>query len=126
MSVPERVKLALTGSREERRFLVADSSKMVALAALRARGLTLTEVESFCSMRHLEHDIFYKIVRTKDWIRRPRIVLALVKNPKVPLAITMPLIRRLPMRELRAISRDRNLPEAVRVTAKKTYLQRRR
>jgi len=126
MSVPERVKLALTGTREERRFLIADSSKMVGLAVLRARGLTLTEVEGFCGMRHLEHDIFYKIVSTKDWIRRPRIVLALVRNPKAPLPITMRLIPSLAMRELRNISRDRNLPEAVRAIAKKTYLQRRR
>ena len=126
MSVPERVKLALTGTREERRFLIADSSKMVGLAVLRARGLTLTEVEGFCGMRHLEHDIFYKIVNTKDWIRRPRIILALVRNPKAPLPITMRLIPSLPMRELRNISRDRNLPEAVRAIAKQTYLQRRR
>ena len=126
MSVPERVKLALTGTREERRFLIADSSKMVGLAVLRARGLTLTEVEGFCGMRHLEHDIFYKIVSTKDWIRRPRIVLALVRNPKAPLPITMRLIPSLAMRELRNISRDRNLPEAVRAQARKFYMQRRR
>ena len=126
MSVPERVKLALTGSLEERRFLIADSSRMVALAVLRARGLTLTEVEGFCSMRHLDDEIFYKIVDSRDWVRRPRIILALVKNPKAPLPITMRLIPSLPMRELRNISRDRNLPEAVRTIAKRTYLQRRR
>jgi len=126
MSVPERVKLALTGGHEERRFLIGDSSKLVGLAVLRARGLTLTEVEGFCTMRHLEQDIFYRIVSTRNWIRRPRIVLALVKNPAAPLPITMRLVPRLPMRELRNISRDRNLPEAIRVLAKKTYLQRRR
>jgi hypothetical protein len=126
MTVPERVKLALTGSREERRFLIADGSRMVGFAVLRARGLTITEIEGFCSMRHLDPNIFRKIAGTRDWIRRPLIALALVRNPKVPLAISLPLIKHLQMRELRDIGKDRDLPEAVRVMARKTYLQRRR
>ena len=126
LTVPEKVKLALTGNREERRFLLSDGSKMVGLAVLRARGLTITEVEGFCGMRHLDADIFLKIASTRDWIRRPLIALALVKNPKVPLTISLPLIKRLPMRELRNISRDRNLPEAVRAQGRKIYMERRR
>ncbi|HEY3122520.1 MAG TPA: hypothetical protein VGK70_00485 [Thermoanaerobaculia bacterium] len=126
MTVPERVKLALTGGREERRFLIGDVSTIVGFAVLRARGLTINEVEGFCSMRHLDHDIFRKIATTRDWIRRPLIALALVRNPKVPLTISLPLIKRLQMRELRNIAKDRNLPEAVRVMARKIYLQRRR
>ncbi len=126
MTVPERVKLALTGGREERRFLIGDVSRIVGFAVLRARGLTITEVEGFCSMRHLENDIFTRIATTRGWIRRPLIALALVRNPKVPLTISLPLIKRLQMRELRNIAKDRNLPEAVRVMARKIYLQRRR
>jgi hypothetical protein len=126
MSVPERVKLALTGSRDERRILIGDSSKMVGMAVLRARGLTLSEVETFCTMRHLDPDIYRKIVSKRDWIRRLVIVQALVRNPKVPLDITMPLVRRVPMRDLRNIGRDRNLPEAIRTIAKMTYMQKRK
>ena len=126
LTVPEKVKLALTGNREERRFLLADGSKMVGLAVLRARGLTVTEVEGFCGMRHLDADIFLKIASKRDWVRRPLIALALVKNPKVPLTITLPLVKRLPIRELRNISRDRNLPEAVRAQGRKIYMERRR
>jgi len=126
MTVPERVKLALTGTREERRFLIADASKMVGCAVLRARGLTPSEVEGFCGMRHLDADIFLKIASARAWIRRPLIAIALVKNPKVPLTISLPLVKRLGLRDLRSIARDRNLPEAVRVQARKIYLQRRR
>jgi hypothetical protein len=126
MTVPERVKLALTGGKEERRFLIGDTTRMVSLAVLRSRGLTLNEIESFCAMRHLGDEVFYQIARKKDWIRRQTIIMALVKNPKVPLSITLPLTRRLSMRDLRSISGDRNLPEAIRTTARKTYLQRRK
>ena len=126
MTVPERVKLALRGSKEQRRFLIADSSRMVFLGVLRSRGLTLTEVEGFCAMRHLDSEVFYAISRKRDWVRRPSVMITLVRNPKVPFAITRPLISRLSMRELRSIYRDRNLPEPIRVVAKKTYLQRRK
>ena len=126
MTVPEKVKLALTGNKEERRALLADGSKMVGLAVLRARGLTITEVEGFCGMRHLDADIFLKIGTMRDWIRRPLIALALVKNPKVPLSVSLPLVKRLSMRNLRNIARDRNLPEAVRAQARKFYMERRR
>lgn len=126
MTVPERVKLALTGGREERRLLIADGSRMVGFAVLRARGLTITEIEGYCGMRHLEPEIFTKIAMKRDWVRRPLIALALVKNPKVPLYVSLPLIRRLQMRDLRNIFRDRNLPDAVRAMARKTYMERRR
>ena len=126
MTVPEKVKLALTGNKEERRILLADGSKMVGLAVLRARGLTVTEVEGFCGMRHLDSDLFFKIAAKRDWIRRPLIAIALVKNPKVPLTVSLPLIKRLPLRVLRNIARDRNLPDAVRAQARKFYMQRRR
>jgi hypothetical protein len=126
MTVPEKVKLALTGNKEERRALLADGSKMVGLAVLRARGLTITEVEGFCGMRHLDSDLFLKIGTMRDWIRRPLIALALVKNPKVPLSVSLPLVKRLSLRNLRNIFRDRNLPEAVRAQARKFYMERRR
>ena len=77
-------------------------------------------------MRHLDSDVFLKIGTMRDWIRRPLIALALVKNPKVPLSVSLPLVKRLSMRNLRNISRDRNLPEAVRAQARKFYMQRRR
>jgi len=76
--------------------------------------------------RHLDSDLFLKIGTMRDWIRRPLIALALVKNPKVPLPISLPLIKRLQMRDLRNIFKDRNLPEAVRKVARRVYMERRR
>ena len=62
----------------------------------------------------------------REWLRNPAIVVALVKNPKVPLAITLPLIKTIPIRELRTIARDPNLPDGVRVTARKWLVEKRR
>ena len=52
-------------------------------------------------MRQLDDEIFRKIASNREWIRHPGVILALVKNPKVPLALTLPLVKHLTLRELR-------------------------
>ncbi len=47
-----------------------------------------------------------------------RIVAALTRNPKTPVAISMNLLVRLTERDLRTISTDRNVPEVLRMTAR--------
>ncbi len=125
MNVKEKLSLAQRGTKEERRILIADANKIVSLAVLRCEALIPAEVESFCAMRHLPVEIFHEIASTREWVKRPRIQLALVNNPAVPLAITLPLIKFLNMRELRNVTRDRNLPEGVRSSARKILLEKR-
>jgi hypothetical protein len=126
MTVSEKIKLAYSGGKEERRILIGDANRLVGGAVLKGRGLTLPEIESFCGLRHLHEELFRKIAGVREWVRHPAVVVALVKNPKVPLAITLPLIKTIPMRELRVIARDLNLPDGVRVTARKWLDQKRR
>jgi hypothetical protein len=125
MNVKERMALAQKGTKEERRILIADANKIVSLAVLRCESLTPAEVETFCTMRHLATEIFHEIASSREWIKRPKIQLALVNNPAVPLAITLPMIKYLNMRDLRNVSRDRNLPEGVRQLARKILFEKR-
>jgi hypothetical protein len=126
MTVSEKIKLAYAGGKEERRILIADANKLVGTAVLKSRGITLPEVESICQMRHLSDELFRIIAGRREWVRKPPIILALVKNPKVPLSISMPLVRHVPLRELRLISRDPNLAEGLRITARKIMIDKRR
>jgi hypothetical protein len=126
MTVSEKVKLAYSGGKEERRILVGDSNKLVGLAVLKSRGITINEIESFCAMRQLDDELFRKIAANREWIRNPLIMSTLIKNPKVPLAITLPLVKHLSLRELRTVMRDPNLAEGIRTTARKMVEQKRR
>ena len=45
--------------------------------------------------------------------------LSLVKNPKTPVALSMNLLSRLNDKDLRTMSTDRNVPDALRVSARK-------
>jgi hypothetical protein len=126
MTISEKIKLAYTGSKEERRILIGDSNKLIGLAVLKSRALSVNEVETFAGMRNVDEDIFRRILLNRDWMRKPAVVIALVRNPRVPLDITLPLLKRLPIRELRAVFRDRNLPVALRSTARRFLVLKRR
>ena len=43
----------------------------------------------------------------------------------MPLSITLPLVKFIGMRDLRNLSRDRNLPEGIRVAARKVLFEKR-
>jgi hypothetical protein len=47
------------------------------------------------------------------------VVVALVKNPKTPVAMSMNLMPRLGDKELKALSTDRNIPDALRTAARR-------
>jgi hypothetical protein len=126
MTIKEKVELAQKGTKEERRILIADVNTIVSLAVLKCESIGMAEVESFCAMRHVHTQIFQEIALTREWIKRPKIQYALVTNPAVPLSISLPLVKYLNMRDLRNISRDRNLPEGIRMAARKIHLDKNR
>jgi hypothetical protein len=47
------------------------------------------------------------------------VVAALTRNPKTPVALSMNLLSRLNEKDLRTLSTDRNVPDVLRVTARK-------
>lgn len=126
MTVAEKIDLAYKGGKGERRILIGDSNKLVGLAVLKSRGITLGEIEYFCSMRQLDDEIFRKIAQNREWVRKANIAHALVKNPGVPIALSMPLVKMLSMRDLRGLVRDTNLPEGIRIAARKLLIEKRR
>jgi hypothetical protein len=125
MTVKEKVELAQKGTKEERRILIGDVNKLVSMAVLNCESITLAEIEGFCMMRHLHTDLFQEIAHTREWIKKPKIQLALVMNPAVPINITLPLVKFLGLRELRHVMRDRNLPEGIRSSARKILFDKR-
>lgn len=121
LTVSEKIETALKGNHEERSVLIRDVAKPVREAVLRSPSLTEQELIGFASMRNVEEDVFRRIAGNKDWIRRYLVVLALVGNPKVPCDLGVTLVKYLRIRDLRRTAHDRNLPDAVRLAARKFY-----
>ncbi|HSS45468.1 MAG TPA: hypothetical protein VLO07_09020, partial [Thermoanaerobaculia bacterium] len=126
LNVSEKINLAYSGGKEERRVLIGDANRLVGLAVLKARGLTPNEVESYSLMRHLDEEILRTIAANRTWVRKPSIVAALVMNPKVPLSVALPLVKFVPQRQLKSIIRDPNLADGLRVAARKFLEEKRK
>jgi hypothetical protein len=119
MSIPERVKAAVKGSREVRAILIRDPNRMIASAVLTSPRLTESEVESFARMGNVSEDVLRTIGSNRNWIKNYGVMAALVKNSKTPLAMSLNLMHRLNDRDLAKLAFDRNIMEPLRVAAKR-------
>ena len=119
MTVPQRLKMAMKGSREQRAVLVRDNNRMIAAAVLSSPKLAETEVEAFARMANVSEDVLRTISMNRSWMRKLAVAAALVKNPKTPAAISLHLLPRIPQRDVKQLAIDRNVPEALRLHAKK-------
>jgi hypothetical protein len=119
MSVPQKVKAAIKGPREMRGVLIRDSNKLVALAVLSSPKLTETEVENYARMTSISEDVLRTIAQTRAWVKNYGVVNALVKNAKTPVALSLNLLNRLTEADVRRVSIDRNVPEPLRIAARR-------
>lgn len=122
MSFTERLKAAVKGTREMRAILVRDTNKMIAAAVMSSPKLTEQEVEGIARMASVSDDVLRIIASNRGWIKNYKIALGLTKNPKTPLTISMNLLQRINDRDLTQISIDRNVPEPLRIAARKKLL----
>jgi hypothetical protein len=119
LPVPQRMKFALKGTRSQRAVLIRDPNKVIAAAVLSSPKLSETEVEAFSRMANVSEDVLRTIGTSRAWTRSYTIVSGLVRNPKTPPAISLTLITRLNERDIKGLMIDRNVPEALRLAARK-------
>ncbi|MBI3050485.1 MAG: hypothetical protein HYY76_19495 [Acidobacteria bacterium] len=119
MSPPERLALAMRGTREERAILVRDPNKIVAVAVLSSPKISDSEVESIAKMANVSEDVLRIIGHTRAWMKKYAIVSSLTKNPKTPVAVSLNLLPRLLEKDVKVLATDRNVPDVVRLAARK-------
>lgn len=123
MTVLERLKLAMRGSREQRAMLIRDPSKMVAVAVLSSPKVSEPEIESFAKMTTVSEEVLRMIGSNRVWTRNYGVVLGLARNPKTPTGIALNLSSRLNDRDMRQLANDRNVPEPVRLAVRKFLIK---
>jgi hypothetical protein len=119
MSPAQRVALAMKGNREERTILIRDPNKIVAVSVLSSPKVTDSEIESIAKMANVSDEILRMIGFSRAWTKNYAVVHALVRNPKTPVAMSMNFLARLSDKDLRSLSTNRNVPDVVRVSARK-------
>lgn len=119
LPVPDKIKLATLGRREQRAILIRDPNRVVSTAVLSSPKLTDTEVENFARMQNVSDEVLRVIGTSRAWTKNYLVVAALVKNPRTPTAVSLPLVTRLAERDVKGLTVDRNVPESVRLAARK-------
>ncbi len=118
MSNPQKIKLALTGSKEARGLLVRESNKQISTAVLENPRITDGEIDFFAKSTNLSEDIMRKIGMNSDWTKRYSVAQALVNNPKCPPGIAVGFVVRMNDKDLALLEKNRNVSEAVRSAAR--------
>ncbi|RMH44819.1 MAG: hypothetical protein D6689_01500 [Deltaproteobacteria bacterium] len=124
MTIPMKIRLATLGNKFVRAQLVRDSNKMVALAAIKAPGVTEMEAVKHAGNSALSEEVIAYIARKREWTKLYACKLALVNNPKTPLAIAMRLVPHLRDKDIRALARSKSIPSALAAQARKLVMTR--
>lgn len=119
MTVVQRVRAAMKGTREMRAILVRDPNKLVASAVLSSPKLGMAEVEAFAKMATVGEDVLRAIALNRAWVKNYAVAVGLTRNPKTPVALSLSLLNRLVDRDVKAVSIDRNIPEPLRLAARR-------
>jgi hypothetical protein len=119
LNVARRIALAMKGNREERAILIRDPNRIVTAAVLSSPKMNETEVASIAKMQNVSEDVLRTIAKNRAWTKNYAVVLAAVKNPKTPVALSMNLMARLSEKDLKLLSTDRNVPDALRTQARR-------
>ena len=114
MTVKDRVKLAMKGDREARGILVRDSNKVVATGVMHNPRITDQEVEKIAAMRTVSDEVLRLIGMSRAWARSYPIIHNLARNPRTPMATAVSVLPRIRTKDLKSISQNRNVSEAVR------------
>lgn len=121
LPVPVRIKLTKGASRTLRSILVKDSNRLVALGVLANAAFTEDEVEQLCGNRSIDEEVLAFISRRREWVSRYPICHALAINARTPVGISVRLVSRLSVKDLKSLRKDRNVPEPVRSAADRLY-----
>ena len=121
MTVAEKIQAALKGNSEERAILIRDPSRLVAANVLKSPKLSEQEIESFAKLRNVQEEVLRIIGNHREWVKAYPVAHALTRNPRTPTGISLTMLNRLAIRDLKNLGIDKNIPEVIRRSAKRLY-----
>ncbi|HUH01993.1 MAG TPA: hypothetical protein VML75_08340 [Kofleriaceae bacterium] len=124
MSIPMKIRLAMLGNKFQRSILIRDANKMVALAAVKAPGVTEMDAARLAGNTSLSDDVITYIANRRDWTKLYGVKLSLVGNPKTPIPAAIRFLDHLREKDLRNIARSKGVPSAISAGAKKRLIQK--
>lgn len=119
MNMAQKVALATRGNKEARSILLRDANRVVALAAIKNPRISEQEIQAAARSRSVHDDVIRIIANSKEMTRGYATKLALVQNPKTPVAIALRMLPAMRAVDLKAISKSKGLPQVLVAQAQK-------
>jgi hypothetical protein len=120
----KRIELATVADEEEIAQYVHDPSPKVIRALLGNRHLTEEEVLIIANRKNLPPDVLDMIAKDKRWTESYTVRLALARNPKSPLSISLSIARYLRLFDLEGITRCHFIPLTFRHKVETIIIER--
>ncbi|MBP9144819.1 MAG: hypothetical protein KBF21_03970 [Thermoanaerobaculia bacterium] len=121
LPVPVKIKLTRGAGRTLRNILIKDTNQSVALSVVNNAAMSDEEIAMVASSRSVIEEVLAVIYRRREWVAKYKICLALTKNPRIPVGVAVKLLPKLGVRDLRMLSKDRNVSDGVRSAAGRLY-----
>ena len=125
MSMGQKVALATKGNREVRNLLIRENNRMLCLKVLENPRLGETDIEAYAKSTNISVDVLRGIAMQKEWCKKYNIVRGLVFNPRVPIGVSLDLVKRLTLKDIEFLTKNRNVPDTLRNTARRMLSQKR-
>ncbi|MCS6914997.1 MAG: hypothetical protein RMK29_05715 [Myxococcales bacterium] len=126
LPVPLQIRAATLGNAQDRALAIRSTIRAVAMAAIRSPAISIQEVVKYAANRALHEDVIRYISNRKEWTQLNAVRLALINNNKTPLGTALRLLNFVHMRDLKAISRSKNVPGPLVKAAKELISKRER
>ena len=124
MTIPQKIRLATLGNAFARAILIRDPMRLVAVAAIKAPGVTDLEAAKYAGNHSLPNEVIRYISERRDWSRLYGVKKSLITNPKTPITESSRLLGFLRENDLRLVAKSKGVPSAVVAQARKLISQR--
>lgn len=119
LTVGQKIKVALTGGKAIRGFLVNDTNKVVSSAVLKNPRITEDEVLRVITSKSTSDDMLRQVGRHKEWVKNYNIKINMVLNPKTPLQTSLKFLDHLYEKDLMSIAKGKNVPSVLASAARR-------
>lgn len=124
MTVPEKIKLALTGNKVARGLLIRDPQKQIALFVLQNPQFGEGEALDVAKNPNTDDTILRHVANNPNWMKPYSMKLAVCGNAKTPLDVSLRWLKHLKDRDLGRLAKSKDIPQVVGTQAAKLRQKR--
>ena len=119
MSIGQKIKLALRGNGDARTILLRDGSKLVRRFVLMNPRIGDNEIVAITRNKSIDDDLLRMVSENREWMRLYQVRVGLATNPKTALPLAIKLVGTLDDRDIRQISKSKNVQQGVAAQARR-------